>query len=120
MSWDSGTHAIDLDNKSDDWGTDDGSYANFFYQNSQLVTDDTDTGKQNEFVSKVSKGGPSYSKCANPVATNYVYALNIRNADKNAMYCAKTPGHRYSAIRLLKDWSSPDKIIVTIVTWERP
>jgi hypothetical protein len=68
----------------------------------------------------MSKGAPSYSGCSDPVARNYVYSINIRNADKNTMFCAKTPGHRYSAIRLIKDWANENKIVVTIVTWERP
>jgi hypothetical protein len=119
MSSESITDAIDLDNKYSDWGTKNGDYANFYYSDSELLTYESDTGDQHEFISRAPRGAPSYSTCADPIARDYKYFMDMKNAEKNIMFCVKTPKGRYAAVRLLKDWESAEKIQVAIVTWEK-
>jgi hypothetical protein len=107
---------MDLDNKYTDWGMESGENANLYYQDSHLTT--YASGRQNHFISRIRNGAPSYSKCADPAARNYVYSIDVRNNDKNTMFCVMTPAGRYGAIRMIKDWASSDEILVTVVIWE--
>jgi len=115
LSWEGGgEHALDLDNKYPDWGMQ-GEVFNFYYDKSSLTTYN---GNMNKDISEVKSGKPSFDRCSDPTATHFVYTIEITNYDANSMFCARSPQGRYAAIRMIKDWSSPDYIDLAIVTWE--
>ena len=92
----------------------DATETNFEYVGSALKGR-TDGGKPG--ISEVKDGTPSYQKCADPTR-NYEFGVDVENYNTNSMFCVRTLLGRYAAMRMTKDWQSPEYIDLTIVSWE--